>query len=79
MSTDLKDLTFEAALKELEALVARLEEGDLALEHSLEMFERGQALTDYCNSLLDDASLRVEQLTVDGEIIDLTASGNDSA
>lgn len=74
MTADLGDLTFEAALQELEELVSRLETGDLTLEESLSLFERGQKLMDYCNALLDQASLRVEQLTEDGEIIDLTAS-----
>jgi exodeoxyribonuclease VII small subunit len=73
VTEELQNLSFEAALKELEELVARLEAGDLTLEESLALFERGQKLTDYCNSLLDQASLRVEQLTEDGEIIDLTA------
>jgi exodeoxyribonuclease VII small subunit len=73
MSTEIPDLTFEAALQELEALVAQLETGDLTLEQSLALFERGQKLTDRCNTLLNQASLRVEQLTADGEIIELTA------
>lgn len=74
MSNLIEEMTFEAALKELEGLVARLEEGSLALEESLALFERGQKLSDHCNSLLDKASMRVEQLTVDGEIIELTST-----
>ncbi len=72
MSAELENLSFEAALEELEQLVAKLEEGDLTLEASMTLFERGQKLADYCNSQLDEASLRVEQLTVDGEIVELT-------
>ena len=72
MSDETQELTFEAALAELESIVSKLEAGELALEESLTLFERGQGLTDYCNNLLEQASLRVEQLTVDGEIIDVS-------
>ena len=61
-------VSFEEALAELEAIVARLEEGDLSLEESLVLFERGQALADQCNEQLSAATLRVEQLTEHGEI-----------
>lgn len=71
MASELEDLTFEAALQELEELVTRLEAGDLTLEESLVLFERGQKLTDYCTSKLEQATLRVEQLTADGEIVEL--------
>ena len=64
-------LTFEEALAELESIVARLETGELALEASLSLFERGQQLATRCNTQLEQASLRIEQLTVDGEIIEL--------
>ena len=72
MVTELQDLTFETALQELEEVVAQMESGDLTLEKSLALFERGQKLTDYCNTLLNEASLRVEQLTADGEIVELS-------
>ena len=74
MSDDIQEITFETALQELEELVARLEVGDLSLEDSLNLFERGQKLTDHLNRLLNQASLRVEQLTQDGEIVELTNS-----
>jgi exodeoxyribonuclease VII small subunit len=66
-----QELTFEVALRELEETVSRLEGGDLTLEEALALFERGQKLTDHCNRLLDTAVLRVEQLTADGEIVNL--------
>jgi exodeoxyribonuclease VII small subunit len=69
MQPQLEDLTFETALQELEETVARLEAGEMTLEEALALFERGQALTDHCNKLLDTAVLRVEQLTADGEIV----------
>lgn len=65
------DLTFEEALAELESIVAQLESGELALEASLVLFERGQQLATKCNTQLEQASLRIEMLTTDGEIIEL--------
>jgi len=70
--SDEKELTFETAVAELEQIVSRLEAGELTLEESLALFERGQELAAYCNNLLDSASLRVEQLTEDGEILDVS-------
>ena len=53
---------FEAALEELEQLVARMEEGDLPLEESLKQFERGVTLTRQCQKALQDAEQKVEIL-----------------
>lgn len=72
MTDETQNLTFETALAELEQIVSRLEAGELTLEESLALFERGQQLADHCNNLLDSASLRVEQLTADGEIVDVS-------
>ncbi len=57
------DLTFEAALAQLEEIVTRLEEGDLTLAESVALFERGQLLTAFCQKALDEAELRVRQIT----------------
>lgn len=54
---------FETSLEELEALVDRLERGDLTLEESLGAFERGVALTRACQRALDQAEQRVRILT----------------
>ncbi|TVR20507.1 MAG: exodeoxyribonuclease VII small subunit [Anaerolineaceae bacterium] len=59
-------LSFEDAYTELEKLVARLESGELTLEQSVDVFERGRGLTAYCQQLLDAASLRVDQIADDG-------------
>lgn len=64
-------VNFEDALRELEATVSRLEAGDLDLEEALALFERGQSLAVYCNTKLEQAGLRVEQLTSDGEIVEV--------
>ena len=75
MDENIPEMSFEEALKALEETVAALESGDLPLEESLALFERGQKLADHCNGLLEKASLKVEQLTADGEIVELE-SGN---
>ncbi len=59
----LEDLSYEEALQELEELVQTLETGENDLQKTLLYFERGQALASYCLSLLDDAELKVEQIT----------------
>lgn len=61
-ATKIEDLTFEQAFKELEETVAKLEDGDLPLEASLALFERGQQLSAYCSRLLEQAELKVTQL-----------------
>lgn len=77
MNEKISDLTFEEALLALEKTVEQLEEGDLPLEKSLKLFERGQELAAYCNRLLEQASLKVEQLTADGEIVDISPPPDD--
>jgi exodeoxyribonuclease VII small subunit len=59
---------FESAIAELETLVKTLEDGDLALETSLELFERGVQLSRFCHSKLEEAERRVEVLNDRGEI-----------
>jgi len=59
---DLAGMAFEAAFAELEDTVRRLEEGNLSLDESLRLFERGQKLAAYCSAQLDSAELRVQQL-----------------
>jgi exodeoxyribonuclease VII small subunit len=62
-----EDLTFEQALAELQGIVEALEAGGLPLEESLALFERGQAVAAHCNTQLDQAELRIKQLTPEGE------------
>jgi len=59
---------FEAAIAELESIVKKLEEGDLALEQSLALYERGVQLSRYCHGRLEEAERRVEILTDRGEL-----------
>ena len=55
--------SFEAGLVELEAVVKELENGDLPLERSLELFEKGMQLSERCRKQLEDAETRIEVLT----------------
>ena len=55
-------INFEGALKELESLVARMEQGDLPLEESLACFERGIALTRTCQESLKNAEQKIQML-----------------
>jgi exodeoxyribonuclease VII small subunit len=66
MDPTIKD--FESAIGELESIVRKLEEGDLALEQSLELFERGVQLSRFCHSTLEAAERRIEILNERGEL-----------
>jgi exodeoxyribonuclease VII small subunit len=63
----IEDLSFEQALAELEATVEKMESGDLNLDETVAVYERGRELAAHCQALLDDVSLRVEQLVPNGE------------
>jgi exodeoxyribonuclease VII small subunit len=63
--TSIKD--FEAAIAELESIVKKLEEGDLPLEKSLELYERGVTLSRYCHGRLEAAERRIDILNERGE------------
>jgi len=54
--------SFESCLDELEKVVKELEGGDLSLDRSLELFERGMSLSDACRKQLEAAETRVEML-----------------
>lgn len=62
---DIGDLSFEHALKELEQIVGRLERGDVELEESITIYERGEVLRAHCDKLLKQAEAKVEKITVD--------------
>ena len=63
-AADIRDLTFEQALAELEQIVARRESGQAPLEDSIRMYERGAALKAHCESRLEAARLRVEKIVM---------------
>lgn len=68
--SDISSLSFEDALKELEAIVKRLESGDSPLEKAIDGYARGTALKNHCQKKLEAARLKVEKLSVaaDGTI-----------
>lgn len=61
---DVKSMTFEAALAELEGIVARLEGGKAPLAESIAIYERGEALKSHCEGLLKAAEARIEKITL---------------
>jgi exodeoxyribonuclease VII small subunit len=61
---DVKSMSFEAALAELEGIVARLEGGKAPLAESIAIYERGEALKSHCEGLLKAAEARIEKITL---------------
>lgn len=72
-----EQLSFEAALRELEGIVSKLEQGDVDLEDSILLYERGQALKTHCEQKLRSAESRLEKIvagpkgTISAEPMDL--------
>ena len=66
------DLSYEEAYEKLEAAVAALQDGQMSLEQALQHYEEGMKLAQYCNELLQQAELRVQQLSVDEQGVLLT-------
>ena len=62
---DVKKLTFERAMEELESIVTKLEGGKVPLEESVTIYERGEALKRRCEELLRLAEARVDKITTD--------------
>ncbi len=56
-------LSYEEALAQLEQIINTLELGEQTLDQSLELFEQGQALAKHCTHLLDQAELKIKQLS----------------
>ena len=63
--TDIKALSFERAIEELESIVKRLEEGKVPLEETVAIYERGESLKRRCEELLRQAEARVDKITTD--------------
>ena len=60
------EMSFEEAMKELEQVVGQLERGDVALEQSIALYERGAALKARCEAKLKEAEEKVAKITLDG-------------
>lgn len=66
--TKLEALSYEQAVTELENIVKKLEDGNLTLEESLKLYEKGMKLSDICRKTLEEAELRIKTIQ-DGEEI----------
>ena len=62
--TEIETMSFEEAMKELEATVGKLEHGDATLEDSIKLYERGAKLRAHCEKRLREAEERVEKITL---------------
>ena len=60
------ELSFEDAMRELETVVGQLERGDVALDQSIALYERGAALKARCEAKLKEAEEKVAKITLDG-------------
>lgn len=65
ISPDITKLSFEEALEQLEEIVNKLEDGSINLEDSIEEYTRGVHLKNHCETKLKEATLKVEQITID--------------
>ena len=57
-------MSFESVLAELEAIVGQLEKGEVGLEESIKLYERGEELKKHCDALLKSAEARIEKITL---------------
>ena len=64
---DIKAMSFEKALEALEKIVDQLERGDVPLEESIRIYERGEALKAHCDALLKAADAKVEKIRLSRE------------
>ena len=64
---DIASMPFEAALAELEQFVDQLEKGTVALDESISLYERGEALKKRCDELLKNAEMRIEKITLSAD------------
>jgi len=60
---DISKLTFEQAIKELTAIVGKIEGGEIALSDSLEQYEKGMALIKHCRGVLQQTEKRIEKIS----------------
>jgi len=60
---DISKLSFEQAIKELTSIVQRIEQGEIALQDSLQQYEKGMALIKHCRTILQKAEKRIEKIS----------------
>ncbi len=64
---DIGKLSFEEAIKELTEIVGKIEQGEIALQDSLQQYERGMALIKHCRTILKQAEERIEKISKEQE------------
>jgi len=64
---DIAKLSFEEAIKELTDIVGKIEQGEIALQDSLQQYERGMALIRHCRTILRQAEERIEKISKEQE------------
>ena len=67
-NNDLKKLTFEKAMKELEELVDSLDKGDVSLDEAIAAYDRGSQLKDYCEKKLQESKMKVDTIQASDNI-----------
>jgi exodeoxyribonuclease VII small subunit len=67
---NINELSFEQANQQLEQAIARLESGELSLEESVSLYEKGRELAAHCQKLLNNAELRIKKIDDTGTIRD---------
>ena len=67
VKSELSEMSFEDALRALEQVVRRLESGDVPLDESIALYERGEKLRAHCQARLDAAQARIEAIRLDAE------------
>ena len=67
LPTDIKKVSFEAALSELEGIVRELETGSGALDDAINAYARGAQLKNYCETKLKDAKTRIDKIVIGAE------------
>lgn len=59
----MKNIKYENAIKKLEEIVLKLEKGDLPLEETIKLYDEATKLSGYCTAMLDNAKLKIEELS----------------
>jgi exodeoxyribonuclease VII small subunit len=57
-----ENITFEKAIEELEDIIKSLEQGDVPLDNTIELYERGAKLKDFCEKKLIDAEIKIKKI-----------------
>jgi len=60
---DISGLSFEDAIRQLTGIVGKIEQGDIALQESMQQYEQGMALIKHCRTILTEAEKRVEKIS----------------